>query len=52
MFNDGSTDRELNAVNSEHEKNISNDAWRLNQLDKHTADPKHPYSKFGTGIFN
>ena len=25
------------------------DAWRLNQLDKATADPLHPYSKFGTG---
>ena len=25
------------------------DSWRLNQLDKATADPLHPYSKFGTG---
>lgn len=23
--------------------------WRVDQLDKHTADPKHPYHKFGTG---
>lgn len=23
--------------------------WRLDQLEKHTADPNHPYNKFGTG---
>lgn len=49
LFTEDVTDRELNAVNSEHEKNIPNDTWRLDQLDKHTGDPKHPYSKFGTG---
>lgn len=42
-------DREVNAVNSEHEKNIQNDYWRLAQLEKSTADPDHDFSKFGTG---
>ncbi|KAG7155866.1 Insulin-degrading enzyme-like [Homarus americanus] len=42
-------DREVNAVNSEHEKNIQNDYWRLAQLEKSTADPEHDFSKFGTG---
>lgn len=49
LFTESATDREVNAVDSEHVKNIPSDAWRLSQLEKATADPKHPYSKFGTG---
>lgn len=49
LFTESATEREINAVDSEHEKNIPNDLWRLDQLDKHTADPSHPYHKFGTG---
>lgn len=49
LFTESATGRELNAVNSEHEKNLSSDTWRLDQLNKSTADPKHPYHKFGTG---
>lgn len=49
LFTESATERELNAVNLEHEKNIANDTWRLDQLDKHTADPNHPYNTFGTG---
>ncbi|XP_026685109.1 insulin-degrading enzyme, partial [Diaphorina citri] len=49
LFDASSTDREVNAVNSEHEKNIPNDAWRLDQLEKATCDPKHDYNRFGTG---
>lgn len=36
-------------MDSEHEKNLMNDAWRLFQLEKATGNPKHPFSKFGTG---
>ena len=43
------TERELNAVNSEHEKNILHDLRRFYGLMNHLADPKHPYHKFGTG---
>lgn len=49
LFTESATDREVNAVDSEHVKNIPNDAWRLSQLEKSTCDPSHPYSKFGTG---
>lgn len=49
LFTESATEREINAVNSEHEKNIPSDMWRLDQLDKHTANPRHPYHKFGTG---
>eukprot|EP00041_Stephanoeca_diplocostata_P008803 m.131877 g.131877 ORF g.131877 m.131877 type:complete len:1030 (+) comp17483_c0_seq1:47-3136(+) len=49
LFNQECTDREVNAVNSENEKNLKNDAWRLNQLDKACSNPKHPYVKFSTG---
>eukprot|EP00058_Branchiostoma_floridae_P015652 XP_002601140.1 hypothetical protein BRAFLDRAFT_75587 [Branchiostoma floridae] len=49
LFNEESKDRELNAVDSENEKNLKSDMWRLHQLEKATADQKHPFSKFGTG---
>lgn len=42
-------DREVNAVNSEHEKNIPVDAWRINQVHKSTCSPNHDYNNFGTG---
>lgn len=49
LFNQECTDREVNAVDSENEKNLKNDAWRLNQLDKACSNPQHPYVKFSTG---
>lgn len=42
-------DRELNAVDSEHGKNLNTDAWRQHQLNKHTANQGHEWSKFFTG---
>ena len=49
LFTESATDREVNAVNSEHEKNIPNDTWRINQIEKAIANPTHDFSKFGTG---
>lgn len=49
LFTESMTDLEINAVHSEHEKNIAQDSWRADQLDKSSADPNHPYSNFGTG---
>lgn len=49
LFTESATEREINAVNSEHEKNIPNDLWRLDQLNKHLANPDHPFNTFGTG---
>lgn len=50
LFDESCKDREVNAVDSEHEKNLMNDAWRLFQLEKATGNPDHPFSKFGTGM--
>ena len=49
LFSESATDREVNAVDSEHVKNIPIDSRRLSQLRKATCDQSHPYSKFGTG---
>jgi len=49
LFAASSTDRELEAVNSEYEGNLSKDVWRISQLEKSTSDPQHPYSGFSIG---
>ncbi|XP_041865501.1 insulin-degrading enzyme-like [Melanotaenia boesemani] len=49
LFDESCKDRELNAVDSEYDKNLKNDVRRLFQLHKTTANPNHPFSKFGTG---
>ena len=49
LFTESATQRELEAVNSEHEKNIQTDSWRLHQLWQSTSNKNHPCSKFGTG---
>lgn len=49
LFSPSCSDREVLAVNSEHEKNVMSDGWRLNSIEKCTSDPNHAYSKFGTG---
>jgi len=49
LFTEGSTDREVKAVHSEHMKNLQVDHWRYFQLVKSTSHSDHPFSKFGTG---
>ena len=49
LFTASATSRELQAVHSENAKNLLSDMWRIYQLQKSTADPAHPFSKFGTG---
>lgn len=49
LFTASATEREVNAVNSENDKNLQNDTWRVNQLEKSTCKAGHPYTKFGTG---
>ncbi|KAJ3300130.1 Insulinase (Peptidase M16) [Borealophlyctis nickersoniae] len=49
LFSDSCTDRELQAVDSEHKKNLQSDNWRVYQLEKDLSNPDHPYRKFGTG---
>ncbi|KAG2687103.1 hypothetical protein I3843_09G037900 [Carya illinoinensis] len=43
------TMREIKAVDSENQKNLLSDAWRMNQLQKHLSMEGHPYHKFSTG---
>lgn len=49
LFNQSATDREMNAVDSEHNKNLQNDHWRFFQLSKALCRSDHPFSKFGSG---
>ncbi|TPX70225.1 hypothetical protein SpCBS45565_g01950 [Spizellomyces sp. 'palustris'] len=49
LFSESCTEREMNAVDSEHKKNLHSDNWRVYQLEKDLSNPKHPYRKFGTG---
>ncbi|KAJ3674643.1 hypothetical protein LUZ60_005259 [Juncus effusus] len=41
--------REIKAVDSENQKNLLADPWRMNQLQKHLCSKDHPYNKFSTG---
>ena len=49
LLNASSEEREKHAVDSEHQKNLQSDVWRLQQLLHTTSNPKHPFHKFGTG---
>lgn len=49
LFAEESVERELQAVDSEHSKNIQSDNWRMWQLSRSTAKPGHPFNSFGTG---
>lgn len=42
--------KELNSINSEHEKNINSDSRKLYYIMKDISNPNHPFqSNFGTG---
>lgn len=49
LFTEDATDREMRAVDSEHQKNLQSDSQRIMQIEKHFSDHKHPFHKFGTG---
>jgi insulysin len=49
LFDDEAVMREINAVNSEHEKNLASDSWRVRMVNKKLAIWGHSYGKFGTG---
>lgn len=49
LFNENCVEREIKAVDSEHNKNLQKDGWRVHQLDKSLAKKDHVYHKFGTG---
>lgn len=41
--------RELNAVDSEHAKNMESDEWRIRQVLREQFESGHPIRRFGTG---
>lgn len=49
LLSPDATIREIKAVDSENQKNLLSDAWRMNQLQKHLTSKDHPYHKFSTG---
>jgi len=49
LFTDSATERELNAVDSEHSKNKQEDNWRMLQLMRNQVNPAHPLNLFATG---
>lgn len=49
LFKSDSVDREMNAVNSEHNKNINSDSWRKMRVFSKIFNRKHPASQFSTG---
>ena len=49
LFTPSATAREVNAIESEHSKNLQSDFWRYEQLFKLRVSPEHPFRKFGTG---
>jgi insulysin len=48
-FDKNSVDKELNAINSEHMKNINNDMWRINQVIKNVSKKDSQFNTFSTG---
>jgi secreted Zn-dependent insulinase-like peptidase len=49
IFDMNYMNKEIDAVNSEAEKNLNSDPWRKRQLFKSLASKDHPYKKFSTG---
>lgn len=49
LYTEELTEKEINAIESEHQKNLQIDAWRIRMVGKSMIDKAHPYSKFGTG---
>ncbi|GJN11315.1 hypothetical protein PR202_ga29496 [Eleusine coracana subsp. coracana] len=49
LMSQDATLREIKAVDSENQKNLLSDPWRMSQLQKHLCSEQHPYHKFSTG---
>jgi insulysin len=49
LFKEDAVNREINAINSEHQKNINNDHWRENQILKTLSKKTSAYNTFATG---
>lgn len=49
LFTENSTYGEMNAVNSEYDKDLNDPGWKFYQLLKHVSNPQHPFSRFTIG---
>jgi insulysin len=49
LFDESTINKEIEAVDSEHSKNINSDNWRFDRIIKKVSRQEHPYSKFSTG---
>ncbi|MGR3319827.1 MAG: insulinase family protein [Candidatus Anammoxibacter sp.] len=49
LFDKTYSEREVKAVNNEHEKNKLSDGWRAGFVQNQMAEAGHPITKFGTG---
>lgn len=49
LFTESATEREMNAVDNEHSKNLSDDGRRLFQMAKEIANDDSVMHRFGTG---
>lgn len=49
LLADNAIDREINAVNAEHKKNLDMYHWKFLDLIKDLSNPKHPFHNFSTG---
>ena len=49
LFLENSTYAEMNAVNSEYDKDLNDPGWKFYQLLKNVSNPQHPFSRFSIG---
>jgi len=49
LFTESCTEREMQAVHSEHQKNLLSDLWKKTQIIRSSAKSTHPYNTFATG---
>ena len=49
LFSENSVNKEINAVDSEHKKNVNNDLWRFYQLLASESKENSFFNKFSTG---
>ena len=49
LFDKSTINKEVEAVDSEHSKNINSDGWRFQRMISKLVNKEHPSSKFSTG---
>jgi len=52
LFNKDAIKREINAIDSEHSKNIISNDWRIKRIMETVSRKEHPFHKFSTGNKN